>query len=93
MPLQRRLPKRGFTSRSRMIYQVVNVGDLSRCTGIRTITPQVLVDCGLIRKATLPVKILSAGILTQAIEVQAQAFSLAAAEKIRQAGGKVIVQP
>jgi ribosomal protein L15 len=76
-----------------MIYQVVNVGDLSRCTGIQTITPQVLEDCGLIRKATLPVKILSAGPLIQAIEVQAQAFSLAAAEKIRQAGGKVIVQP
>jgi ribosomal protein L15 len=38
------------------------------------------------------VKILSAGALTEAVEVQAQAFSLAAAEKIRQAGGKVIVQ-
>jgi len=76
-----------------MIFQVVNVGDLSRCTGIRAITPQVLVDCGLIRKATRPVKILSAGTLNEAVEVQAQAFSRAAAEKIRQAGGKVIVQP
>ncbi len=92
MPLQRRLPKRGFKSRSRKIYQVVNVGDLSRCKGIPTITPQVLADHGLIRKATHPVKILSAGTIAQSIEVQAQAFSIAAAEKIRHAGGKVIVQ-
>lgn len=92
MPLQRRLPKRGFKSLSRRDYQVVNVGDLDRCIGVAKITPQVLEKQGLTRKASLPVKILGTGDLTQAIEVQAQAFSAAATEKIRRAGGKVIIQ-
>jgi large subunit ribosomal protein L15 len=91
MPLQRRLPKRGFKSLSPATYQVVNVGELSRCGGDQSITPQILAERGLVRKASLPVKILGAGILTQALEVQAQAFSLTATEKIRQAGGKAII--
>jgi large subunit ribosomal protein L15 len=92
MPLQRRLPKRGFKSRSHRDYQVVNVGDLSRCIVVGKITPQVLAEQGLIRKASLPVKILGDGDLTKVIEVQAQAFSATATEKIRQAGGKGIIQ-
>ncbi len=92
MPLQRRLPKRGFKSRSKQHYQVVNMADLNRCDEVNTITAQVLAEHGLIRCAFLPVKILGTGNLTQGFEVQAQAFSASATQKINQAGGKVIIR-
>lgn len=92
MPLQRRLPKRGFKHFKDPSYQIVNLGDLRRCGGVQTITPEVLAERGLIRKATKPVKILGSGEITQAFEVQVQAFSASAVEKIQQAGGKAIVR-
>jgi large subunit ribosomal protein L15 len=92
MPLQRRLPKRGFRCQSRRDYQVVNLGDLNRCAGAKTITAQVLADHGLIHHPFLPVKILGNGVLTHVVEIQAQAFSSSAIKKIQQAGSKVIIQ-
>jgi large subunit ribosomal protein L15 len=91
MPLQRRVPKTGFTSFQKTIFQIVNVGDLHRCGNVQKITLQTLADHGLIRKATCPVKILGKGFLSCPLEVEAQAFSDVAAVKIRQAGGKINV--
>ena len=90
-PLHRRVPKRGFTNIFKKVYQVVNVGDLVRCAGEGIITPQVLKEKGLIKKAHLPVKILGDGELHEPLTVRAHAFSQSARSKIEAVGGKVEV--
>jgi large subunit ribosomal protein L15 len=89
MPLQRRIPKRGFKSLDKTVYQVVNVGDLERLDGAKA-TPEILFAAHLVRKAKASVKILGEGELKKALEVSAHAFSKGAAQKIEAAGGKVI---
>jgi large subunit ribosomal protein L15 len=89
MPLQRRVPKRGFTSPNRTLYEIVNVGALERMEEDE-ITPEVLhahrlVDLG--RKQ--PVKILGEGELARKITVKAHAVSAGARAKIEAAGGTV----
>ena len=90
MPLQRRIPKRGFTNLNRVEYQVVNVRDLNRIEA-REVTPGVLKAHGLIGSVNQPVKILATGEVTGAYQVTAHAFSGAAREKIENAGGTVTV--
>ncbi len=87
MPLQRRLPKRGFTPRNRVEYQVVNVGDLERLPGSDA-TPRTLNTAGLIGSRNRPVKILGKGELSRTLSVAAHAFSRTAREKIEKAGGE-----
>jgi large subunit ribosomal protein L15 len=86
MPLHRRLPKRGFTNVFRREYNVVNLSKLSSL-GESTITPELLMKAGVIRKAG-PVKILGEGELAMALTVRAHRFSRSAQEKITRAGGK-----
>jgi large subunit ribosomal protein L15 len=88
MPLQRRIPKRGFTPLSRVEYQVVNVRVLEELEAAE-VTPQVLADVGLIGSAKKPVKILGDGELSRKVSVSAHAFSRTAKEKIEGAGGSV----
>ena len=87
MPLQRRVPKVGFTNIFRVEYQVVNVRDLGRAKG-KEITLETLMASGLVRNLNKPVKILGTGDLTEAYNVSANAFSKSAVEKIEAAGGK-----
>jgi large subunit ribosomal protein L15 len=89
MPLQRRLPKRGFTNIFRVEYQVVNVDSLARLQDVAEVTPAVLFAHGLIGKKNQRVKILGDGSLEKALVVHAHAFSKAAQEKIEKAGGKI----
>lgn len=89
MPLQRRLPKRGFTNIHRVEYQVVNLRDLEALDG--AVTVEVLKGAGLIGTVQRPVKILGQGELTKALAVEANAFSKSAKEKIEAAGGSVAV--
>jgi len=89
MPLQRRVPKRGFTNVFRREYQVVNVGDLDRVKGEK-ISPKVLLNARMIRKRNVPLKILGNGDIKKPLEVQAHAFSKSAVEKIEAVGGKTI---
>ena len=89
MPLQRRLPKRGFTNIFRVEYQVVNVDSLARLQDVAEVTPAVLFERGLIGKKNQRVKILGDGSLEKALVVHAHAFSKAAQEKIEKAGGKI----
>jgi large subunit ribosomal protein L15 len=89
MPLQRRVPKRGFFNIYRKEYQVVNVGDLKRIAGEKA-TPESLFEANLIRNRVEPLKILGNGEISIAIEVSAHAFSKSAVQKIEAAGGKVI---
>lgn len=90
MPLQRRLPKRGFHNKFRTEYEVVNVSDLMKLNASGPITAEVMMQGGLIRKAGL-VKVLGDGELTGALEVHAKKFSRSAQEKIEKAGGKAVV--
>jgi len=92
MPIQRRLPKRGFNNaRFAKVYSIVNVSDLARFEAGSVVTPEVLLESGLIRQIRDGVKILGDGELTTALTVQAHAFSKAAVEKIEAAGGKAEV--
>ena len=88
MPLQRRIPKRGFTPRKRKVFQIVNVGDLARVEGT-TVNAQTLRDAGLIRSNQGLIKVLAMGDLSQAYSVEAHKFSGGAVAKIEAAGGSV----
>jgi large subunit ribosomal protein L15 len=87
-PLTRRLPKRGFTNRSRVEFTVVNVGTFENMTE-SVITPEVLYSKGLI-KIGMPLKVLGNGTLTKSVEIHADCFSKSAEEKINTAKGKVV---
>ena len=90
MPLQRRLPKRGFTNIFRKEYAVVNVKDLDqRFEDGAVVGPEELVECGLVRKIRDGVKILGDGELKKGLTVKAHRFTKTAREKIEAAGGKV----
>jgi large subunit ribosomal protein L15 len=90
MPLQRRIPKRGFTPLSRTVYQTVNVRDLDRLEA-GEVTPEVLKAGRLIRSVKKPVKILGMGKTEKSFKVTAHAFSETARSKIEAAGGSVTV--
>lgn len=87
MPLQRRVPKRGFRNFSRQAYQVVNVGDLARFEAGSQVSPAELKAAGLVRRPSLPVKLLGEGTLDRALTVRVHAASQSAREKISQSGG------
>jgi large subunit ribosomal protein L15 len=91
MPLQRRLPKIGFSNPNRVVYQVVNLDEIARRELSGEVTPQVLKDAGLIKSLRRPVKVLGRGEISAAVQVQAHAFSDTASEKITRAGGSVEV--
>jgi large subunit ribosomal protein L15 len=87
MPLQRRVPKRGFTNNFRIIYQVVNLGQLQEIKPESPVTPELLLQRRLIRKKRQPVKILGRGELSIPLHIRAHAFSQSAIKKITSAGG------
>lgn len=91
MPLQRRLPMRGFTNaRFRREFAVVNVDQLNRFNDGTEITPELLLSSRVIRKLKDGVKILGGGDLEKRLVVRAHAFSKEAARKIEAAGGQVV---
>lgn len=89
MPIQRRLPKFGFHQYGKIIFQVVNLGDLEKIGGAEEITPEVLQNHGLIKKADAPVKLLGSGEISKKVQVKVHAVSQSAREKIEKAGGVV----
>ena len=89
MPLHRRLPKRGFSSPFPKTFAVVNVGRLAAFAAGETVTPESLVEHGIVRAQRSSVKILGDGDLKVALTVRAHAFSKSAEEKIARAGGKI----
>jgi large subunit ribosomal protein L15 len=88
MPLQRRVPKRGFKNIHAKPVEIVNVGDLAGLTG-ETITAELLRERGFIRDASARLKILGNGELKAALTVRAHAVSDGAREKIEAAGGTI----
>ncbi|MBE3593224.1 MAG: 50S ribosomal protein L15 [Thermoanaerobacter sp.] len=92
MPLTRRLPKRGFTNIFKKEYAIVNVGTLEeRFVDGAVITPEVLIESGIIKDVKDGVKILGDGDLSKKFTVKAHKFSQSAIEKIQAVGGKAEV--
>ncbi|MBZ4658672.1 MAG: ribosomal protein [Desulfacinum sp.] len=89
MPLQRRVPKRGFHNLFRTEYQVVNVGDLGRFEAGAVVGPEELKAAGLVRKNAKLVKLLGNGEATTGITLRVHKASASAVAKIEAAGGKV----
>jgi large subunit ribosomal protein L15 len=89
MPLQRRLPKRGFTNIFRVAYQVVNLGDLERFDANATVDVEKLLESGLVRKANVKVKLLGNGEINKALNITVHACSKSAREAVEKAGGTV----
>ena len=87
MPLQRRLPKRGFKNIFKVYYQVVNVAALSDFVAGTVVTPELLQAQGKIKSLRHPIKILGKGELATPLTIQADKFSQAARQKIVAAGG------
>jgi large subunit ribosomal protein L15 len=88
MPLQRRVPKRGFRRPDKVVFQVVDVGQLALLE-VGTVNRETLVEKGLIRKNGGPIKLLADGDVKSAITVKVDASSKAAKAKIEAAGGSV----
>ena len=96
MPLQRRLPKRGFTNIFKKVWIEVNLSQLdTKFTANDDVTPELMAERGMIRKSYLQrregVVILGTGNLTKTLSVSAHRFTSGAREKIEAAGGKVTV--
>lgn len=92
MPLQRRVPKYGFTNLNRVEYKGINIStlqELAERKNLDVITPEIMIESGLISKKAR-VKILAKGSLDKKLEVHAHAFSKAAAEAIEAKQGKAV---
>lgn len=87
-PLIRRIPKRGFRSKSKQRYDIVNLDELKKVKRADTITPLELSEAGLIRNKNSKVKILGDGELKRALTIKAHYFSESALKKISQINGK-----
>lgn len=88
MPLQRRVPKRGFRNAFRQSPAIVNLGQLEVFASGSEVTPGLLRERGLIHGQETRIKILADGALTKPLIVKAHGFSAKAKEKIEAAGGK-----
>lgn len=88
MPLQRRLPKRGFKNRFKIEYAVINLKNIRSIEGLDIITPEVLVEKGLIKDLKDGIKVLGDGDIQRPLTIKADAFSASALAKIAAAGGK-----
>ena len=89
MPIQRRLPKRGFKNPGRVAYEVVNVGRLGDFAAGAVVNREALAKAGLVSRRRLPVKLLGAGELKVALTLHVDAASAAAKKAVEAAGGKV----
>lgn len=91
MPLQRRVPKRGFNNIFAEEWIAINVAALEVFEDGAVVDAAALASKGIIKKAVLPVKVLGNGKLSKKLTVNLNAFSASAAEKINAAGGKAEV--
>ena len=91
MPLQRRLPKRGFNNIFATEYATIKVSDLEKFEAGSTVDANALIEKGIIKKTLDGVKVLGNGTLTKALNVKLTAYSASAKEKIEKAGGKAEV--
>ena len=93
MPLVRRIPKYGFVNQFRTEYTIVNLKSLADLETTEAITPQLLMNRGLVRRRGQLIKILAQGEVTRPLVIQAHKFSKSAEAKIQAAGGRAEVIP
>jgi large subunit ribosomal protein L15 len=91
MPLQRRLPKRGFKNIFKVEYAIINLRDINKIEGLDIITFDILRDKGIIKNLKDGLKVLGAGDLQRPVTIKAAAFSASALTKIAASGGKAEV--
>jgi large subunit ribosomal protein L15 len=91
IPLFQRLPKRGFTNINRKDYAIVNLDTLNRFDEGTEVTPELLIESGIVSNAKSGIKILGNGTLEKKITVRAHKFSASAKEAIEKAGGQTEV--
>ena len=87
MPIFRRLPKRGFKNPNRVEYAIVNLDTLNRFEDGTEVTPELLVETGIVKNEKGGIKILGNGKLETKVSVKANKFSTSAKEAIEAAGG------
>ena len=91
-PLQRRMPKRGFTNIFKKQFVIVNLGDIeARFEAGATIDTQAFVESGLVKNPRDGVRVLGRGDITKALNIKAKGFSKTAEEKITAVGGTIEV--
>lgn len=91
IPLFQRLPKRGFTNINRKEYAIVNLDTLNRFEEGTEVTPELLIETGIVSNAKSGIKILGNGTLDKKITVKAHKFSASAKDAIEKAGGQTEV--
>ena len=91
LPLFQRLPKRGFTNINRKEYAIVNLETLNRFEEGTEVTPELLIETGVVSNAKSGIKILGNGTLEKKLSVKAHKFSASAKEAIEGAGGQTEV--
>jgi len=89
MPLQRRLPKKGFTNIFKEGYAIINLQDLARFEDGATVDRQALLDAGLIKKKDAQIKLLGKGDLVKKLTIAVHKVSASARKKIEAAGGTI----
>jgi large subunit ribosomal protein L15 len=89
MPLQRRLPKRGFTNHFKKIYDLININDLNGCEPNSVLNIDKLKELGFYKGAKDGIKLLGNGELAHPVEIQVNKASKEAIKKIEAAGGKI----
>jgi large subunit ribosomal protein L15 len=93
MPLQRRIPKRGFTNIFKKQYSIINVDDLQRFSSGAEVGPMQLLQSGLVNSIGDGIKLLGDGLVEHPFTVQVHKASAAAIRKIEAAGGRVELIP
>lgn len=91
MPLQRRLPKRGFNNIFRKEYQLISLSQLDRFESGATVSVETLVEAGMAKKGSL-VKVLANGEISKALKVKVDKVSKSAQTKIEAAGGELVTE-
>jgi len=91
MPLQRRLPKRGFKNHFSVEFAIINLKDINTLKDMDIITPEALLEKGVIKNLKSGLKVLGKGEIQRPVTIKADAFSASALAKIAAAGGKAEV--
>jgi len=91
MPLQRRLPKRGFKNHFSVEFAIINLKDINTLKDMDIITPEALLEKGVIKDLKSGLKVLGEGEIQRPVTIKADAFSASALAKIAAAGGKAEV--
>ncbi|MDH3216318.1 MAG: 50S ribosomal protein L15 [Candidatus Krumholzibacteria bacterium] len=89
MPLQRRVPKRGFHNMFKTVYQIVNLKDLQRFEASAEVDVKSLRDTGLARKRDVKIKLLGGGEIDRPLKISVHACTKSAREQVEKAGGQI----